>query len=405
MTRSPKSESVTPRLHIYLSSNFWDSLWIIQQPICNEIRRDDLVLYVERFVSVFTILRYPALWRRLFAWLSGMRRLDGQLWVLAPLPLFHLGHRAPWLFRLEFRIQQLWIRWWVARLPDAIRILWMDNPLHACAVGAMGEAARVYHVADEVSAFPASHTKTMQVLERAALEKVDIVFAAAEQLAADKRRWQPRTYTIWNAIDTRAFESEPSLEEFQEIEGLPKPRVAFVGVLDRWVDLGLLELVATRLPQVHVLLIGPSRLDDRALRALSNVHFLGRRDRFQIPSILRRCSASLVPFKKSKLTERIVPLKVFEALAAGIMPVCTDFSTDLDSLERDHFAAVARSPDAFVAAVQRVVAEDSTASRERLSRFGLRQTWRERWLQMNTVISEYLEAAGIDPPVAARMSD
>jgi len=128
---------------------------------------------------------------------------------------------------------------------------------------------------------------------------------------------------------------------------------------------------------------------------------LGRRDRFQVPGILRRCSASLVPFKKTKLTERIVPLKVFEALAAGIMPVCTDFSTDLDSLEQDRFAAVGRSPDAFVAAVERAVAEDSTASRERLSRFGLRQTWRERWVQMNSVITEYLAAERIDGPTPA----
>jgi len=388
------------REHLYLSCNFWDSLWIIQQPICNEIQKDEPVLYVERFVSVFTVLRYPRLWRRLFTWLRGARRLSPNLRVLAPLPLFHVGHRFPWTFRLEFAIQRRWILWWAGR-GAKVRLLWLDNPLYECAVSRLGEQAVIYHVADEMSAFPTSNAEISQALERSALRKADLVFAAAEQLAADKRPWQPRTYTVWNAIDTLAFESEPPLEQFQEIDRLPKPRVAFVGVLDRWVDLSLLELLATTLPHVHVLLIGPSHLDDRPLRALPNVHFLGRRDRFQVPGILRRCSASLVPFKKSKLTERIVPLKVFEALAAGIMPVCTDFSTDLSSLERDRFAVVGRSSDAFVAAVERAVAEDSTASRERLSRFGLRQTWRERWVQMNSVITEYLAAERIDGPTPA----
>jgi glycosyltransferase involved in cell wall biosynthesis len=386
------------REHLYLSCNFWDSLWIIQQPICNEIQKDERVLYVERFVSVFTVLRYPRLWRRLFTWLRGARSLSPNLRVLAPLPLFHLGHRFPRIFRLEFAIQRRWILWWAGRRGTRTRLLWLDNPLYECAVSRLGEDAVIYHVGDEVSAFPASHVRISQALERSTLRKASLVFAAAEQLAADKRSWQPRTYTVWNAIDTRAFDVELPRDRLQAIDRIPKPRVAFVGVLERWVDLTLLELVATKLRHVQFLLIGPTQVEDRALRVLPNVHFLGRRDRLEVPSILRRCSASLVPFTKSKLTERVVPLKVFEALAAGIMPVCTDFSSDLDALERDRFAAIGRSPDAFVAAVERAIAEDSTASRERLSNFGLRQTWKERWIQMNGVITAYLATSRRDSP-------
>ena len=105
------------RQHVYLATNFWDGLWVVQQPICNEIRREEPVLYVERFVSFFTILRYPRLWRRLFAWLRGARRVEPNLRVLAPLPLFHLGHRFPALFRLEFALQ----RWWILTGPAACR--------------------------------------------------------------------------------------------------------------------------------------------------------------------------------------------------------------------------------------------------------------------------------------------
>jgi len=193
---------------------------------------------------------------------------------------------------------------------------------------------------------------------------------------------------VWNAIDVKAFEREPPAAAVADVDAIAPPRVAFVGVLDRWVDLDLLALTAGRLPQVHFLLVGPTHVDHRALRALPNVHFLGRRDRLVVPAILKRCSASLVPFRKIKLTERIVPLKIFEALAAGIMPVCTDFSVDLETLERDGFALVARSAEAFVAAVERAVAGDSPETRRRLSRFGQQQTWHARWDQMRAVLDE-----------------
>lgn len=378
------------RTHVYLSSNFWDGLWIIQQPTANEIARQEPVLYVERFVSVFTVMRYPRLWRRLFTWLRGARRITPTLRVLAPLPLFHLGHRFPWLFRLEFQLQRWWIRAWASADGASTRVLWLDNPLYECAVGRLGEHLAVYHVADEITAFPSSHTAISQALERKTLAKVGIVFAAAEQLAVDKRRWQINTYTVWNAIDPAAFDVNASPARLPEVEAIPVPRVAFVGVLDQWVDLDLLVLAATRLRHIHFLFVGPSNVDARDLRALPNVHFLGRRDRFVVPSILRRCSASLVPFRKTKLTERIVPLKVFEALAAGILPVCTDFSVDLEALERDGHALIGRSPEEFVEAVERAVTSDTPATRERLWAYGRSQTWRARWVQMRAILEKHV---------------
>src|SRR5512143_1478853 len=154
------------RSHLYMSCNLWDSLWIIQQPTCLAISREEPVLYVERFVSVFTILRYPRLWRRLFTWLRGARSVAPNLRVLAPLPLFHLGHAVPFLFRWEFAIQRRWILSWANRGQGGGRVLWVDSVLYECAVGRLGESLSVYHVADEASAFPTSHARIVASLER-----------------------------------------------------------------------------------------------------------------------------------------------------------------------------------------------------------------------------------------------
>ena len=375
-----------PRHHLYLSSNFWDGLWIVQQPTCNEIQAEEPVLYVERFVSLLTVLRYPRLWRRLFTWLLGARHVTRNLKVLAPLPLFHAGHRFPRLFRFEFALQRRWILWHAGRPPICGRILWLDNPLYECAVGRMGERAAVYHVADEMTQFPTSHARVLSRLEERLLRRATVVFAAAEQLARAKERVNPQTYTILNAIDTSAFAHDLSPEEQAEIDAIPMPRVGFIGVLDTWVNLPLLVQVANDLKEVSLVVVGVSRVDDQVLRAMPNVHVLGRRNRRSVPGILRRVSASLVPFLQTPLTERTLPLKVFEALAAGTLPVCTAFSPELETLEREGRLLIGHSPDEFVHFVQKAIVTDSPARREALAKFGLQQTWTARWCQMDAVL-------------------
>lgn len=373
-----------------MASNTWDWYWIVQQPTCNQIQREDPVLYVERFVSVFTILRYPELWRRLFTWLRGPRAVTPRLHLLAPLPLFHLGHRFPLLFRVEFALQRCWIRWWARRLPGTIRILWVDNPLYECAVGRMGEDVSIYHVADEIGAFASSHARTVARLERRLLKKTDLVFAAAERLAEAKGRDHPRAYAVLSGIDPDVFAAPEPREQVAEIEAMPAPRVAYIGAFESWVDLELLVATAARLAHITFVCAGPVEIDVSRLRHLPNVHVLGSRPRESIPAILRRCSASLVPFRKNPLTERILPVKVFEALAAGIMPIATAFSMEVDALAAKGYGRVGRTVEEFIALVERAPREDTAAQRERLSAFGRLQTWPQRWRQMDGLIETFL---------------
>ena len=381
---------VTSREHVYLSSLLWDGLWIIQQPICQEIQRQEPVLFVERFVSIFTILRYPRLWRRLFSWLRGPRRLGKNLRVVAPLPLFHLGHRFPRLFELEFALQRRWLLLWVGA-SQRRRILWFDHPLFKCAVGKMDEDLAVYHVGDDVAEFRTSHKQTMNELEAEALLKADVVFAAADELARARRSTNPNTFAIQNAIDTSVFEAEVSSSEFGRIDRLSRPRATFIGVLDNWVDVDLLARTARELPEITVVIVGPINVDASHLKALPNVHFLGVWHRRFVPGILQRCSASLVPFKSNDLTARIVPAKVWEGLAAGIVPVCTGFSKNLDALERAGLVFVGRSEREYVDLVRRAVREDSEERREQIRAFGRLQTWSERWMTMSAIIDNRIE--------------
>lgn len=364
----------------------WDGFWIIQQPICNEIQKTEPVLYVERPVSFFTVLRYPELWPRLLTWLRGARRLSENLRVLSPLPLFHLGHRFPSLFKLEFTIQRWWILTWARSMTRLPRLLWLDNPLYECAIGRMGESACVYHVGDEMGEFRTSHGPTVERLEDLTLKRASVVFAAADEMAHVRRAKNARTFAVQNAIDATLFHAAVPAAEFADVETIPAPRVGFLGVLDTWVDLDLLVATARALPNVSIVVVGPSRMNDDALRAVSNVHFLGVRHRRLVPGILRRLSVSLVPFLATPLTANIVPAKVFEALAAGIVPVCTAFSRNLDTFEERRLVLVARSTEQYIELVRLGIREDTPARRSELEAFGLRQTWSDRWREMKDIL-------------------
>lgn len=373
------------RHHVYIASNLWDDLWVIQQPLCREIGRTERVLYVERFVSAFTILRYPRLWRRAFAWMRGARRVEPNVFVLAALPLFHLGHRLPRLYRMEMAIQRRWILFWAGGVTTGHRILWVDTPVYEAAVGTMGERLAVYHVGDEITAFKESHAGTMRALEERLLAKVTVVFAASEELARDKRAGNPNTFTVWNAVDPSAFGTS-AIPLPADVARIPRPRVAFVGTIDTWVDFALLTKTARTLPAINFVIVGPSYVDDSSLRDLPNVFVLGSRPRLEIPAILGACQASLVPFARSLLTRRLVPLKVFEALAAGTMSITTDFSPDLEFLARQDLLRIATNSDDFAARVNDAVTSDTPERRARLSEFGLRQSWAERWRAMDAVL-------------------
>jgi glycosyltransferase involved in cell wall biosynthesis len=60
------------------------------------------------------------------------------------------------------------------------------------------------------------------------------------------------------------------------------------------------------------------------LRALPNVHLLGRRPYSALPGYCKAFDVALLPFVKNELTEYANPLKLREYLAAGLPVVSTD---------------------------------------------------------------------------------
>jgi len=183
---------------------------------------------------------------------------------------------------------------------------------------------------------------------RAALGRLvraaDVVTAASEPLAAAVGgRWLP------NGVD---------LGEVRWRGGPPEPRsIGYLGALEYFVDLDLLEGVARSLPD-HVLhVVGGGRREEEfrdRLGRLPNVRWHGAVPHREVWRHVGRWSVGLVPFRDGPVSAGSFPLKALEYLAAGAAVVGTPVPA-LGRLASEGLpVAVAGDVDGFAAAVRRL---------------------------------------------------
>ena len=162
----------------------------------------------------------------------------------------------------------------------------------------------------------------------------------------------------------------------------------FVGaVAARKVDFDLVASIAAARPDWSVVLVGPVGLGDpvtdvSALEALPNVHLLGVRRQDELPAILRGADAGLIPYRSTRLTASIFPMKLYEFLSAGVPLVATGLPsvTGVDGVELVDGAAAA------VDALERALT--ATPERRRaLSAVAAEHSWSARLAEIDAALS------------------
>ncbi|MEW5797653.1 MAG: glycosyltransferase [Bacteroidota bacterium] len=369
---------------IYFSSNEWNSYWIIQQPVANELSKIVPVLYVERNVSLFTILRYPTMWRKLFMWMRGIRKVKENLYVYSPIPLFHLGHRFPMILFADFYLKALAVKLITRMKPEFSKpTLFFDSPYYQKALTLFPESTSVYHIGDELSAFSTSHPEKMEAIENNFLPKVNVVFCAATKLVESKRQWNPNIHLIWNAIDHEIFRKE-NVRVIEEMTSIRKPIIGFCGVVSSWFDGELFEAVVDLLPEFSFVIIGKFIHEQPPFVKKKNVYFLGSKPRNEMPSVLSMFDVGIIPFKKNRLVENILPLKYFEYLAVGKPIVATSFSPDLEKVRQ--YVTLADAPHEFADAIRSAVHTDSEEKIRNRKKTAAACTWENRVQEMLTIL-------------------
>ncbi len=193
--------------------------------------------------------------------------------------------------------------------------------------------------------------------ERRLLARADLVFTGSQSLHTAKRGAHPNMHCIPSSVDQPHFAQarSPSVESPDD-QPLAGPRIGYFGVIDERFDLALVDRVAELRPSWQLVIVGPVTIDPATLPRRGNIHYLGMRRYDELPAYIAGWSAALLPFVRST-TCLISPPQTVEYLAAGCPVVSTPIPDVAESHGRLGLVQIAEEPDAFVAAVERAMAQ------------------------------------------------
>jgi glycosyltransferase involved in cell wall biosynthesis len=112
------------------------------------------------------------------------------------------------------------------------------------------------------------------------------------------------------------------------------------------------------------------------------VHLIGPRPQTHLPEVLRGAAVGLIPYRRTRLTESIFPMKVYEYLAAGL-PV---LATGLPALEGVDGVELVEGVEPALHAVERALRDDSPARRRARSDAARRYSWESRLEEISAAL-------------------
>ncbi|MBC7928509.1 MAG: glycosyltransferase [Bryobacteraceae bacterium] len=194
-----------------------------------------------------------------------------------------------------------------------------------------------------------------------------------------------------NASDPRHFVAQREPRKPRE-----RRRIGYIGSLDHWLDLELLEAVVAVNRHFDFVLAG--RMEDSRLlqlRRFPNVELTGEIPYSSIPAFLQNCDVGIIPFCRTPLTLSANPIKMYEYFSAGLPVV----STRLPEVELyRELVYVADTATQFGKHLERAVHERDAGLREQRIATAERETWENR----ATAFLDYLDLC---PFFKSRSSD
>ena len=238
-----------------------------------------------------------------------------------------------------------------------------------------------YDCIDEISLFAGrGSVGRVEQYEARLIGMSDAVFVTAEKL---EERLKRRTaglplVRIPNGVDYYFFQRGASGREMPA--GLPAirhPIVGYVGVLRDWMDYALLEYLATEMPAVSFVMVGPVDFEFRieTVKRMPNVVFPGRRDYGEMPAYINAFDVCIIPFLTGPVSSTTNPVKVFEYFALG-KPVVSTPLHELEHFARQGLLRIADGREGFASALKLALAESDQGVRERRREVARKHSWK-----------------------------
>jgi glycosyltransferase involved in cell wall biosynthesis len=334
---------------------------------------------------------------KLWRFLRGTREVEGhpglRLRTLFQVP-FHRFRLVRWLNRVIVKTTLRLMMW---RHGVRRPVTWFHVPHVPYLVGALGERLSVYYCIDDYAAYPGVNPEVVQAMDEETTRRADLVFIASDTLLERKRDLNPETRVSPHGVDIQHFGKalDGRTRVPADIASLTGPVIGFFGLLERFIDLDLIDYLAAQRPGWNFVLLGRVAVPECELPRRPNVHFLGRRPYEELPAYGKRFDAAVIPYRAGDWSYHANPIKLREYLAMG-KPVVA-----VDTPQMRQFAdvvTVARDREEFLAGLDAALASPPTpADTERRVRRVRQSGWDRRAGEVLRIIRQAAEVAPHQP--------
>jgi glycosyltransferase involved in cell wall biosynthesis len=250
-------------------------------------------------------------------------------------------------------------------------------------LGKLNEAGTIYYCFDEIT-IARWMSRHGGRYEQEYLRRVDAVVTTSETLRRTKAQVQPNAFCVKNGVNFELFHQARQLAAQQPPT---QPVVGYLGTADNRVNVDIVEHCVRTMPDVTFQFIGEIKepaLTERLSR-YPNVVFTPPHQPADLPPLLAKLSAAMIPFVCNAHTYTIYPLKINEYLAAGLPVVSTPFSI------LDDFAGVvemADTPEAFAQALRRALSDKDPARISERVEMARANSWEHRAEEFETIFAK-----------------
>jgi glycosyltransferase involved in cell wall biosynthesis len=382
---------------IYISSDWFRENKTSTHHIAEELAKHNRLLYVEA-----AGMRAPQASRRdlrkilskIGKFFAKPTRVMDNLYLYSPLILpFHQYGLARWLNQalLARPIKR-------AALEVGFRepILWIFMPHFSSLVHSLRNKGVVYYVTDEYTATPHVKSSVIQHMEEQILERAHVVFTVSDELRENKSRLNPNVYLSPHGVDVEFFKGavDASTPVPDDIAAIRRPIAGFFGLIENYIDLELIDHLASTLQDVSFVLLGRVAQDVSRLSVHANVHFLGPRAYTSLAGYLKAFDVCLLLYRQGAFSKNANPKKLREYLAGG-KPIV---SVRIPEVERyADLVYIADSYEEFARLVRRAIDHDPAELKtRRLAAMGS-ESWAAKVEWISTTISRHLPSVRCNP--------
>ena len=387
---------------ICISSIDWDFVWQGHQEIMSTFAENgNTVLFIENTgVRSPTFKDFGRLLQRIKNWfksIKGYRKIQDNLYLFSPIVLPFPYSK---LIRLinSFILKRSIKRWMVSANFD-LPIMWTFLPtgLSIDVIGGIRHKASIYYCIDN---FRESSTKAKKISknEKEMIELVDSVFVTSNKLyeyaaqfkEKEKIKLFPFGVNIVNFENVRK-NNENKIPE--DISGLPRPFVGYIGGIHKWMDHNLIKYLAEESPDYSFLFVGPIQCDISRLKGINNIYFLGMKRHVELPYYANNFDVGIIPYLLTEYTENVYPTKLNEYLAMG-KPVVSTALPEIKYFneENANLVYVSKTKEEFAENLKLAINNNvQLEEREKRIKAAENNTWEIRIEKMSKVIGNIIE--------------